>query len=287
MPLPILQAHTEPTPENLVRLFHRTELHWVRHLGEEAQLDAGVAFTNRDLPVVGEANGVMDAALPPGVSPAEAVDEVAQHFEAAGTTCLRWLMNPAAPRTRTRPLVDHLVSAGWRADPYDVMYLAGRPAATLAEAAGLTIIPARASFRHAREIAEEAAGERGEPQLADAAMLHLDDPHWDAAVALRDGKAVARAGVLAVGDMGRIEQLFVGAGHRRDDIRCTMVARALEVCGPPLTVPARDAPRPTRRRGGDRAVDESHTRPSRRAPSMIAWLIRSTSAGPASGGAQR
>src|SRR3954454_15753666 len=105
MSLPILQSHTEPTPENLVRLFHRTELHWVRHLGEEAQLDAGVAFTNHELAAVGEANGVMDAALPPGVSPVEAVDEVHQHFAAAGTTCLRWLMNPAAPEERTRPLV--------------------------------------------------------------------------------------------------------------------------------------------------------------------------------------
>lgn len=230
MPLPILQAHTDPTPENLVRLFHRTELHWVRHLGEEAQLDAGVAFTNRDLPAVDEANGVVDAALPPGVSPADAADEVRRHFEAAGTTCLRWLLNPAAPEARTRPLADYLVSAGWGPDPYDIMYLAGRPAAPLVEADGLTIIPARASFRHAREIAEEAARERGAPQFADASMMHLDDPHWDAAVALRDGRAVARAGVLAVGDLGRVEHLFVRAADRRQGVGRTMVARALEVC---------------------------------------------------------
>jgi ribosomal-protein-alanine N-acetyltransferase len=230
MPLPILQAYTDATPENLVRLFHRTELHWVRHLGEEAQLDAGVAFTNPELKAVAEANGVVDAALPPGVSPADAVDEVRRHFDATGTTCRRWLLNPAAPEAQTRPLGDYLVSAGWRPEPYDIMYLAGRPAAPLAEADGLTIIPARASFRHAREIADEAAAECGVPQLADASMLHLDDPHWDAAVALREGKAVARAGVLAVGDVGRIEHVFVSAADRRRGVGRTMVARALEVC---------------------------------------------------------
>jgi ribosomal-protein-alanine N-acetyltransferase len=230
MPLPILKAYTDATPENLVRLFHRTELHWVRHLGEEAQLDAGVAFTNPELTAVGEANGVVDAAVPPGVSPADAVDEVRRHFEATGTTCRRWLLNPAAPEAQTRPLGDYLVSAGWRMEPYDIMYLAGRPAAPLAEADGLTVIPARASFRHAREIAEEAAAECGVPQLADASMLHLDDPHWDAAVALREGKAVARAGVLAVGDVGRIEHVFVSAADRRRGVGRTMVARALEVC---------------------------------------------------------
>lgn len=230
MPLPILQYSTDPTPENLVRLFHRTELHWVRHLGEETQLDAGVAFTNRELPRVGEANRVMDGALPPDISPADAVDEVRRHFEGVGTACLGWVANPAAPESRTRPLVEHLVETGWRPDPYDVMHLGLRPSTRVEEAAGLTIIPARASFRHARALADEAAAECGEPQLADASMLHLDDPHWDVSIALRDGQVVARAGVLAVGDIGRIEHVFVAKAHRRRGVGRTMVGRMLEVC---------------------------------------------------------
>ena len=32
-------------------------------------------------------------------------------------------------------------------------------------------------------------------------MLHLDDPHCDAMLALKDGTVAGRAGVLAVGDI--------------------------------------------------------------------------------------
>ena len=74
MPLPILQTSNDLTPSDLVRLFHRTELHWVRHVGEEAQLDAGTAFTNPLLSNVPNANGMLDATLPEGVAP-EAASE--------------------------------------------------------------------------------------------------------------------------------------------------------------------------------------------------------------------
>jgi GNAT superfamily N-acetyltransferase len=230
MPLPILQAHAEATPQDLVRLFHRTELHWLRHLGDEAQLDAGVAFTRRELATIAAANSMIDAALPPGASPSDVVEEVRRHFEEAGTTCQRWLLNPAAPEAQTRPLAEHLAVQGWTSEPSDILYLAGRPAAPAAPSDSLTIIPARASFRHARQLAEEAAAEAGRPQLADASMLHLDDPHWDVMIALRDGKAVARAGVLAVGEIGRVDQLYVSAPERRRGIGSAMLARVLEVC---------------------------------------------------------
>jgi ribosomal protein S18 acetylase RimI-like enzyme len=230
MPLPILHDPTDPTPDNLIRLFHRTELHWVRHVGEETQLDTGVALTNPELPAVWDANLVMDAALPPGGSPEAAVDEVEQHFARAGVPCRQWIMNPAAPAERVWPLAEHLTGQGWQRHPYDIMHRTGRAARVANEVEGLTIIPARASFRHARALAEEAAAECGVPQLADASVLHLDDPHWDALMALRDGAAVARAGVLAVGELGRIEQVFVSAPYRRRGIGRTMMGRVLEIC---------------------------------------------------------
>jgi len=230
MPLPILQTTTAPTPENLLRLFHRTELHWVRHVGEEAQLDAGVAFTNADMPGVWDGNMMIDAAVPPGGTAEDAEREVNEHFAAAGTACLRWLMNPSAPEAQTRPLVDYLLAKGWTRWVNDVMYLAGTPTSAVQEVSGLTIIPARASFRHARELAEEAAAGWNEPHLAEASMLHLDDPHWDALLALSDGKAVARAGVLAVGDIGRVEHVFVSEPFRKRGIGRTMMSRVLEIC---------------------------------------------------------
>ena len=230
MPLPILQTSSRPSDADLVRLFHRTELHWARHLGEEAQLDVGTAIANADLPNVYNANRVLDASLPEGTAPGDAVREAEAHFGELGVRCHQWVMNPAVPASRTAPLAEHLLAAGWRAEPADILYLGTAPAAPIREVPGLTIIPARASYRHARLLAEERAEPWGEPQLADAAMLHLDDPHWDALLALKDGRPVGGAGVLAVGDLGRVDQVFVSEPFRRSGVGRTLMSRALEIC---------------------------------------------------------
>ena len=227
--LEILPAHHDATAADLVRLFHRTQLHWVRHLGEETQLDTGVAFTNSELAGIPDANGIVDAALPHDSTPAQAVEEARLHFEQAGTACRQWLFNPGAPESQMKPLLDFLEDSGWRAHRFDVMRL-GRRQEILPDAPGLTIIPARASFRHAQELAEEEARECGVPQIADASMAHLDDPHWDVAIAVRDGRAVARAGVLAVGEIGRVDHLFVAPPYRLQGIGRTMMNRVLDVC---------------------------------------------------------
>jgi ribosomal protein S18 acetylase RimI-like enzyme len=41
---------------------------------------------------------------------------------------------------------------------------------------------------------------------------------------------VARAGVLAVGEVGRVEHVFVSEPYRRRGIGRTMMSRVLEIC---------------------------------------------------------
>jgi ribosomal protein S18 acetylase RimI-like enzyme len=228
--LPILKVSHEPSAEDLVRLYHRAILHLTRHLGEEAALDAGTAFTNPEMDRVDDANVLLDAAVPEGEGPGAVMREVEEHFRAAGTRCRSVVPNPAAPASMTEPLVAHLRSSGWRRHAADILHLSGAPRSPIREIAGLTIVPARASFRHTRALAEECAAEAGEPQLADAIMAHLDDPHWDALLALKDGAAVATIGVLAVGDVGTIDEVYVAKDHRRQGIGRTMMGRALEIC---------------------------------------------------------
>jgi ribosomal protein S18 acetylase RimI-like enzyme len=230
MPLPVLHSRGEVRAEDLLRFFHRTELHYTRHLGEEVALDVGTGFFSRELSEFHLANRVLDAALPDGVLPAEAVAAVDAAFGEQGLTCRQWVLNPAAQHARTAPLAAHLVAAGWRIEAADVYCLSGAPAGAVRQMPGVTIIPARASFRHARQLAEEMAASRGEPHAADAAMLHLDDPHWDALLAIRDGVAVGYVGVLAVGDVGRIEQVYVAMAQRRRGIGRAIMTRAMEVC---------------------------------------------------------
>jgi ribosomal protein S18 acetylase RimI-like enzyme len=230
MPLPILNSPTDPTPDNLVRLYHRAVLHLTRHLGTEAPLDAGTAFTNPDLADVDDANALLEAAIPEGSVVQEVMHEVEEHYRAAGVRCRSVVPNPAAPAARTAPLVEYLLRVGWRRRAADIFHRSGPPPQPVGLAAGLTIIPARASYRHARALAEECAAESGKPRVADAILAHLDDPHWDALLALKDGRAVATVGVLAVGDLGAVDELFVGAPFRRQGVGRTMLDRAMEIC---------------------------------------------------------
>ena len=229
MPLPILQSHADPTEGDLLRYYGRAQLHWARHVSEEATLDAGTALTNKDLPGVYNANRMMDASLAEGISAAQAMAEVSAHFVAAGTRCRAWELNPAVPPERTAPLADHLLAIGYVRESYDVMYLKSFPSEPLSEARNLKIIPARASFKHVRALAEESARDWHAPQLAEAKMLHLDDPHTDALVALRDGAAAGYMAVLSVGEIGAIQDLYVSASFRRLGLGRTLMNRALEI----------------------------------------------------------
>jgi GNAT superfamily N-acetyltransferase len=174
---------------------------------------------------------MLDVALPEAISPRQAFDQVESHFAGLGTTCWQWIMNPSAPPRQTTPMIEHLESIGYKRDASNVMYLdriTSRPVGKTEE--GLKIIPARASFRHARALHEESSRRWNEPQLADTAVMHLDDPHYDSLIALRDGVGVAHVGVLAMGEIGLIEEVFVSEPARRCGLGTTMMSRALEIC---------------------------------------------------------
>jgi ribosomal protein S18 acetylase RimI-like enzyme len=226
MPLPILQSHHSASSEDLLRYFQKLELHWGRHVGEETQLDVGTALVNPQLPEVWDANRVIGAALPEGVSPEQAYAEVEEHFASARGRCCTWAMAVGAPEAQTKPMVEYLLSRGWRDCGFDVMYLTQPPRGTIVEESDLKIIPARASFRHVRDLAIEWQGASG----ADTAEMHLDDPHVDALIALKDGRAAAYVAVLSVGEIGGIQDIYVAKEFQRQGIGRTMMSRAMEIC---------------------------------------------------------
>jgi ribosomal protein S18 acetylase RimI-like enzyme len=230
MPLPILN-NRDVSPDDLVRLFHRTELHWARQVAEdEVTLECGVAMVTPALPRVHMANQLLDGFMPDDMSPADVVAHVDETYRAAGVRCCKWTINPSMPPERTRPLEEHLLSNGFRRETFDLMYLKGRPAGTIEEVSGLKIIPARASFRHARQLIEKIVAHWNTPELVDAMMSHYDDPHTDALLALKDGEAAAIVEVLSVGELGCIEGLDVAEHFRGQGIGRTMMSRAMEIC---------------------------------------------------------
>jgi GNAT superfamily N-acetyltransferase len=226
MPLPIIQPSSQPTPQTLLRLFRQTELNWARHLAQEQVLDMGTALFNPELPDVPGANFIMDAIVPQATPPADALAQAAAFYQDKATRLRGIIPNSSVD---TAILRRSLASAGWRAHPRQVLRLSRRPAASLLPTPGtIRIIPTRASFRHARQLAEQFTA--GDQQQTEAALLHLDDPHVDALLALRDGQAVAGISVLAMGDVGRIDQLYVAEPFRRQGLGRLMLSRALEIC---------------------------------------------------------
>jgi len=141
-------------------------------------------------------------------------------------------MNPSASDAQTQPLIEHLLASGYRKQIDEILYLKKTPSQMIPKIAGLQIIPARASYKHVRMLAEESAGERwgGLEQLVEAHLRRLDNPHFDALLALKDNHPVASIGVLAAGELGQIEDVYVSKAFRRRGIAKTMMARALEIC---------------------------------------------------------
>jgi ribosomal protein S18 acetylase RimI-like enzyme len=230
MPLPILNPRDARSPADLVRLFHQTENRWCQHLGEEEQLDVGMAYTNPQLAGVYDANKITDVSLPEGMTPEEAFEQVRTHFTERNVQCHSWTLNPSVLESRTKPLADLLVARGHRVASTNLMLLDRIGPIRIPDTAGTKIIPARASFKHARMLFDENASRWDQPQVAEASMLHLDDPHWDALLALNDGRPVAHVGVLAVGEVGRIDNVYVAQSHRRQGLGLLMMSRALEIC---------------------------------------------------------
>src|SRR5688572_32360632 len=134
MDLPILQTTTaEPTRDDLVRFFYRTQLHWSRHLAEETALDVGTALANPDLAGVPDANRVMDLAAPQGTTAEQVVDEVLAHFAAKGVRCELWSLAPGAPSETTRPLVEHLAGRGFTSSSFDILHINRQPTGAVRE----------------------------------------------------------------------------------------------------------------------------------------------------------
>jgi ribosomal protein S18 acetylase RimI-like enzyme len=127
-------------------------------------------------------------------------------------------MNPGVDGTA---LAAALQSSGYTIDRRHLFYLTNHSQSPQ-RGEPLTILPARSSFKHVRAIAEEQGA-------ADAELLHLDDSHTDAFIALRDGKAAAYLATLTMGEVGVIENLYVAADFRRQGIGRTMMACATEL----------------------------------------------------------
>ena len=210
-PLTVLKTSSASSPEQLVRLFHQSQLEWARHLGEETELDFGRWI---DGP-----NCLLDAFPLPGMKASDLIGEMASRsWEGCS-------LNPSAAKEQTAPLVDALLTAAWTACPLNILYRNQKTDLAANQAIdGLKIIPARASYRHYRQLMEDR-----DSTNTDTAMSHLDDSHFDVLLALKDGNAIGSIGVLTSGEVGTIREWYVTPPQRHSGVGRLLLTRALEI----------------------------------------------------------
>ena len=216
LPLTVLKNSPSSSPEQLVRLFHQSQLEWARHMGEETELDFG-----RWIPA---ANCLLDAFLPK-IKACDVMAEMEERSRQGGSEWNCCSLNPSLPGEQTAPLAEALLAAGWVARPLNILHRNQRkPGARCDTADDLKIIPARASYRHYRQLMDDRA-----LTDVDAAVLHLDDSHLDVLLALKEGDAVGSIGVLTSGEVGTVREWYVTPGERHQGVGGQLLDRALEI----------------------------------------------------------
>jgi GNAT superfamily N-acetyltransferase len=232
MSLPVLPTSSAVSGSDLLRYFLRTELDWAGHLAiDRTSLAAGTALVNEHLPAIPESNSVLEAAIPAGMDPAAAVGEVLRFFEGQNAVCRRWV--PNSPAADSPELAKELTGRGFTRCQTMVLRLAFSDDAQGPGTANLTIIPARAAYRHLMDLASAQAAERGidAGQCQQAVAAHLDDPAVDALLALEGDRALGWVAVLPGGEVGRLAELWISPGARGRGIGTLLAHRAIDFCG--------------------------------------------------------
>ncbi len=230
MDLPILQSSAiPPSTVDLLRHAHKLLREWSSAVGEVEEIDAGVAIINPATPDVAEANALLDAIIHRDQSAEDVVAAVDAHFAARSSSCKRWVFNPSIEPEISSPVTDVLTANGFVRRTTPILYAPlgslWSSAATLSQ--NVMILPSRAAYTAYSRFAEQIATS---PQHASAMVAHLDDPRYDAMLAMRDSQTIAHAGVLAVGDMGLLAGFSSTEEIQDSSLADVLLDRAIDYC---------------------------------------------------------
>jgi GNAT superfamily N-acetyltransferase len=202
--------------ELLPRIYRRAMVLWCSHVSDEMAFGAAAVYANRQLAGVPEANCIL------GDLAAAEVPAVLEYFAQARTRPLAWYLPEAQVPAPELGALEPQSLELWR-----LVAAASRLPQTHPE---LTVIPARASFRHVQQIAALMHPALPPEQAAEAALCHLDDPHVDALLALHQGQPAGYAAVLSTGEGGVVTDLFVAEGLRGRGYGKVLAAGVIDIC---------------------------------------------------------
>ena len=226
MRLDVLGATPPNDPQRVLALADQAYADYCSAGRETEQVDLGLAICTPKYPRVHDANRLFFARVPRGADAEELLADAERHYVTRGSTLQRLMLARLAPKAETVPLLELLRRRGWRELHFDIMRL--DRASPLRERT-CRIISARSAMRLYDAFAREAAASI-EPQLADVSIERLDDPQYEALVAIVDGRVVARAALMTSGEVGLIEQVKVLDAYRRRGLGRAVVEAAIELC---------------------------------------------------------
>lgn len=221
-----------PAAPDVLSAFRRSEQAFHAQLAAPQAIAAGMAFCAEAFPHLPDANQIRDVLLF-DVPMADAYADVEAHFAARQRRCLRWTLSS---EQAVEPVATHLAALGWRRREQAVFGLSQWPSLDELRTSyetDLRILPARAMRKAHRQTwlddvaAATDAGLRAE--LADAANERLDDANLDGFVAMMGGAAAGRVGLLEIGDICRIQDLYVHPGRRRQGVATALMRHALQL----------------------------------------------------------
>lgn len=200
----------------------RTSQAYFQQVSACTALACGCAYHNRDYPHVAGCNFLGEVLL--GSESGDALKLVDEFYEQRGLTCYRWV--PAADQD-PEAVGALLAPAGFRRREY-LTYLASTPGPA-ADVGQLRVLSARAMRRAYTQVVARRSAEHGPAaaELTAVQLERLDDPSYEGLVGFRGGQPVGVIGLLQVGRIGRLCDLYVPPQWRRSGVATGLVRYAL------------------------------------------------------------
>ncbi len=195
----------------------RADQVFYEQVGEKTTLQHGIAFHDVEYPQSTDDNAFREVLIEDPAALPDAWAEAEQFYESRGLCCCRWVPALGQPAELLAPFLQR---ANFRRQPFTVMYLPDWP--ELASAPDVRVLPARAMRQAFRDL-------HPPPDHADLEERRLDYAQFDVFVATLDGHPAGRCGLLQVGEIANIRNLYVAEPFRRRHIGRTLLATTLEL----------------------------------------------------------
>jgi len=202
---------------------YRTSRAWAE-LGTECfSLPFGRVVTHPAFPAHHEGNCIWDVRLAPQEA-ARAFQQVKTFFADRGLICFHWV---AALEQPLAILADVLEPEGYTLSVSQAMVLGYQTPVN--DLPCLNMVSAR-SHPETYEAVFRLAGQRFSLNMAPIHLKRLYSPHYEVYTALLDGEPVGKIGLLTVGGVGRVKNVFVGGDYRRAGVASAMLSFIVDKC---------------------------------------------------------